>query len=339
MLQKAAPSSNPLSVFRWNSNPNFSFKFVNFFLYLRTIILAIAVLSGCSKRETVSEKSQVPQTAHETNIVTLTAKNLEYAGIKTEQAKLGRLETTLKVAGRVTENMNKTAKIASTLEGRLIKLGFDINDPVRTGDVLALVQAPELFGKPLELKAPIDGVIIQRNSTVGELVNKGSNIYIISDPADLWVIAEVKERDVAAVKVGQDVEFEVLAYPGEKFRGKVVRLGNQIEANSRTLEARIETGNADGRLKPGMFADVGITTTITKDVVVIPDAALQSNGDNRIVFVALGANKFEQRIVKLGMEQRGYAEVLGGVKIGEQVVTEGSFILKSELLKSELGEE
>ena len=312
---------------------------MNKFLFPFTALLAALVLAGCGKTEPASEETEASESAHEENVVTLTKQNLQHVEIKTEPVKLGSIDTTLKAAGRVTENMNKTAKVASTLEGRLTKLNFDLNDRVKAGDVLALVQTPELLGKALEIKAPIDAVIIERKSTVGELVDKGGAIYTISDPTDLWVIAEVKERDVAAVKVGQDATFKVLAYPDREFRGKVVRLGNQIEADSRTLEVRIETDNADGKLKAGMFADVEITTTILKDVIVVPDTALQSDGESQVAFIALGDNKFEKKAVTLGMEQSGRVQVLDGLKIGEEVVTEGSFILKSELLKGELGEE
>jgi cobalt-zinc-cadmium efflux system membrane fusion protein len=182
-------------------------------------------------------------------------------------------------------------------------------------------------------------VIIERAKAIGELVGKDTPIYTISDPSDLWVIAEIKERDLGVVKVGQDATFKVLAYPDLEFHGKVVRLGNQLETDSRTLEARIETSNADGLLKPGMFADVEITTTIAKETLVISDSALQSEGDEQIVFVAREGGKFEKRVVRLGMEQRGRVQVLEGLKPGEPVVTDGSFILKSEMLKGELGEE
>jgi RND family efflux transporter MFP subunit len=201
------------------------------------------------------------------------------------------------------------------------------------------VETPELLGKPLELKAPIDGVVTERKSTVGELVGKDTEIYTISDPADLWVIAEIKERDIGALKVGQDASFTVLAYPGEEFHGKVVRTGNRVEAESRTMEVRIEVDNAKGRLKPGMFADVEIVTTVLPDALLITDTALQTDGDAQIVFIALSDNRFEKRIVKTGMEQHGRVAVLEGVREDEKVVTEGSFILKSEMLKGELGEE
>jgi RND family efflux transporter MFP subunit len=245
----------------------------------------------------------------------------------------------LKAAGRVTEDANKTAKVASTMEGRLMKLNFDLNDIVKTGDVLGLVQTPELLGKLLELKAPIDGVVVDRKSAPGELVGKDKEIYTISDPASLWVIGEIKERDIGAVKVGQDATFTVLAYPGETFRGKIVRTGNQVEAQSRTLEVRIEVDNSGGKLKSGMFADVEIVTTILSEVIVVPDTAIQTDEDKQVMFVALDGNRFEKRPVKLGMEQHGRVQVLEGLKVGENVVTDGSFILKSEMLKGELGEE
>ena len=88
-----------------------------------------------------------------------------------------------------------------------------------------------------------------------------------------------------------------------------------------------------------MFADVEIITTILDNVLLIPDHALETDGDKQIVFVALDGNKFEKRVVKLGLEQSGRVQILDGIKAGESIVTEGGFILKSEMLKGQLGEE
>ncbi len=296
-------------------------------------LLAVALV-GCGKKEAAVEAP--PEAAHELNIVTLTKENLEHTTLNLEPAISGSLGMTLKAAGRVSANLNQTAKITPTLEGRLVKLNFDLNDRVKVGDVLALVESPELLGKQLELKAPIDGVIIERTATIGELLVKGKAVFTVSDPTQLWVIAEIKERDIAAVKAGQAAAFTILSYAQEKFHGQVVLVGNQVEAGSRTLEVRIAVDNTDGRLKPGMFADVEIVTTMLDNVLLIPDAALQTEGENQIVFVALDGNKFEKRVVKLGLERDGRVQVLEGVKADEKVVTTGSFILKSELLKSEM---
>lgn len=301
------------------------------------ILCSVLILAGCTKRQTEEKAEEKPKA--DENIVTLKKENLEHVQIKTELAELGNLAKMLKAPGRVSANANKTAKISSTLEGRLVTLNVDLNDRVKRGDVLALVEAPELLGKQLELKAPIDGVIVERKSTAGEQVDKTKEIFTISDPTSLWVIAEIKERDIGAVKVGQAARFSVIAYPSESFPGKLVRIANEVENESRTLEVRIEVDNSDGRLKPGMFADVEITTDVLQNVLVIPDAALQTEEDRQIVFVALGGNKFQKRVVKLGLEEEGKVQVLEGVKQGEKVVSEGSFILKSEMLKGELGEE
>lgn len=307
------------------------------------LLLLAAALAGCGRKEAVEAKPDAKaetksEATHAQNIITLTKENLEHVELKIEPAALGNLGMTLKAAGRVSANLNKTAKVTPTLEGRLVKLNFDLNDRVKAGDVLALVESPELLGKLLELKAPIDGVIIERKATTGELGDKSKEVYTISDPTQLWVIAEVKERDIAAVKVGQESAFAVLPYPQEKFHGKVVLIGNQVEVSSRTLEVRIAADNADGRLKPGMFADVEITTTVLENVLLIPDSALQTDGENQIVFVALDGNRFEKRVVKVGEEQQGRVQIVEGLKDGEKVVTDGGFILKSEMLKGELGD-
>lgn len=302
-------------------------------------LLLLLASNGCGKKEAAEKPAAKAEAKHEDNVVTLTKENLARVAVKNETVVRGSLDMTLKAVGRVGENLNKTAKVRATFEGRLTKLNFDLNQRVKAGDVMGLVETPELLGKSLELKAPIEGRITERKSTVGEHIGKDTEIYTISDPTDLWVLAEVKERDIGAVQVGQEATFTALAYPGEIFRGKVVLLGNRVETESRTLEVRIDVNNADGRLKPGMFADVEIVTTAIKDVLIISDQALQTLEDDQIVFVALSDTKFEKRVVKAGLEQHGRVQIVEGIKEGEHVVTEGSFILKSELLKGELGEE
>ena len=297
----------------------------------------VALMAGCSKKGEGSEGSA--EQKHADNQVVLSNEALKYIDLDSVRAKLKNLGMTLKVAGRLSANINKTARITSTLEGRLVKFNVDLSDQVKKGDVLAIVESPELLGKELEIKSPIAGIVTNRAATTGELVDKSKEILTVSDPSALWLIAEVKERDIAAVKVGQEVTFQVLSYPSEKFSGTVVLTGNQVEEDSRTLEVRISVANPQGLLKPGMFADVSIVTTVLENVLVIPDEALQTAGEEQIVFVALDDTRFERRVVKVGLEQDGNVQVLSGVVPEEKVITRGSFVLKSEMLKSELGEE
>ena len=306
-----------------------------------TMLVLVIAAAGCS-RHSISEGADDESgesDKHDENIVALTKEQQQHVKLTTEPVVFGSLETRLKTAGRVVENANKTAKVTSTFDGRVTSLNVDLNDRVNAGDVVGSVETPELLGKPLELRAPIDGAIIERKTTVGEVVTKGSAIYTISEPKELWVIAEVRERDVAAVKEGQVARFSVLAYPGETFQGKIERIGTVVEREARTVEARVQVDNSDGRLKPGMFATVEIVVGSLDHVLVTPVSAIQKEGDTESVFVALGEGRFGKRVVKTGLKQAPRVQVLDGLKQGELVVSEGAFILKSEMMKGELGED
>ena len=142
---------------------------------LFTAALLAGGLAGCGKKaEPVAETK--PEAKHDENIVTLTAENLKHITLKTEPATSSSLGMTLKAAGRISANLNKTAKVTSTFEGRLTKLNFDLNDRVTAGQVMALVESPELLGRQLEIKAPIDGVIIERKPECG-LCQRGRGGY------------------------------------------------------------------------------------------------------------------------------------------------------------------
>ncbi len=298
---------------------------------------AVVFVAATSVR--ADEDSESRHEAEKPSTIHLGKESLEQAPVKTEDVKLGDLEKTLKVPGRLSLNANKTAVVTTTLEGRIQRLSADINDSLQEGEVVAQLESPELLGKPLLLRAPIGGVVMERSRSIGEIVGKEMPIYTISDPSSLWVIGEVRERDLALVRVGQEATFSVLPYPGRTFRAKIERIGGEVEQKTRTVEVRMSIANGDGALKPGMFADIEIVTTVLENVPLISDAALQTDGEEQIAFVEKGAGEFERRVLRLGAEEGGKVQVLEGLAPGEHVVTEGSFILKSEMLKGELGEE
>ena len=300
--------------------------------------LCLALTTGCPARPEAVPSAE-PQTAPPAHQVVLSAANREHLHLQTTPVRRGQLKLTLKTVGRVSVNANRTARITSTLEGRLTQMNFDLGAKVSAGDIVAQVDSPELLGRPLPLKSPLDGIVLERPATVGEAVDRSRTIYTISDPTDLWVIAEVRERDVAAVKVGQPAAFTTLTYPGETFAGRVTLIGDQVESASRTVEVRIAVDNSDRRLKPGMFADIAIVTATREQVLLVPDQAVEADGDQAVVFVVTPDQAYERRVVTTGQAQDGQREIQAGLTAGEVVVTEGSFILKSELRKGELGEE
>ena len=249
--------------------------------HLIPLTLMAALLTGCGKNEVtpVTRPEASSETKPGANIVTLTLENLQHISLKTEPAALGSLGMTLKAVGRISANLNQTAKVAPTLEGRLTKLNFDLNDHVKTGDVLGLVESPELLGKALELKAPIDGVITERNATVGELVDKAKPVYTISDPTQLWAIAEVKERDIAAVKLGQDAVFTVLAYLDVLVRGpggeRLAEIPVKFFPNPIPF-SRFSPGQAIYTLRLSEISPAGSTILVAVDGTGINDCKLAS---------------------------------------------------------------
>src|SRR3990172_1181646 len=302
-------------------------------LWGMAFILLLA--TGCQQQAETQDEPVAGQAPgdNQHDIVRLSQESLNLVNIEMTTIKRGNLPMIIRTAGRISFNLNQTAKVTSTFAGRISKMNVDIGALVQKQDIMALVDSPELLNKPLALKAPIDGQVIERHGTVGEAVDETKELYTISDLRSVWGIAEIKEKDIASVRVGQQAILRVLAYPKEAFTGKVVLIGHEVEEKTRTLEARIEVDNASGKLKPGMFADVELMTSVLEDVLVIPDNALQTLGDQQIVFIANGS-EFTKRTVRVGRESGGQVEILEGVTESERVVTKGSFILKSELLKA-----
>ncbi len=306
--------------------------------FIAAALLAFTV--SCRSKADDSAAAETPAAEKRApDSVQLSPESLALVGVEMAPVSRGNLSMTLRSPGRISVNVNRTAKVTPTLEGRILKMNYDIGAEVRAGDSMVLIDSPELLNRPLDLKAPINGRVIERHGTVGEAVDRAKEIYTISDLANLWAIAEVKEKDIALLRVGQDATLRVLAFPDETFTGKVMLLGDEIEAKTRTLEVRILLENASGKLKPGNFADVEIVTDVLGGVLVIPDDALQTLEDQQVVFVAGDGNTFTKRTVRVGREQNGRVEIVDGLREGERVVTTGSFLLKSEMLKNELAEE
>jgi multidrug efflux pump subunit AcrA (membrane-fusion protein) len=299
---------------------------------MRLIVICVALLVGCGKKDAPEEK---PSAATK-DTVQLSDESLKLVTLEFVTVAAGKLELTLPAPGRVSFNLNHTAKVTAMFEGRITKLNFDVGLPVHEGDVMALIDSPELLNKPLELKAPIAGQVIERHGVVGEIVDKGKDVYTVSDPTNVWVIASVNAVDLATVHVDQAATIRTAAYPDETFAGKIVLVSPEVDEKTRTVEVRIETESP--KLKPGMFADVEIVTGTADRVLVIPDDAIQLVDEQPMIFVATDRHMFAKRRVKTGRAQNGNIEIVDGLKEGERVVTKGSFLLKSELLKSEFGE-
>lgn len=181
------------------------------------------------------------------------------------------------------------------------------------------------------LRAPFDGRVIMRNITRGEVVETQQRLFTVADLSDVWVVGNVPEKDVEFVRKDQKVDVIVSAYPHAIFPGTITYIGDVLDPATRTMRLRVTVPNADRLLKPEMFATVRVYAASTPNALTVPLEAVQNGPTGKMVFVRRGANEFEVRTVKVGSEQGEVVTVLDGVSDGEQVVTKGSFVLKSEL--------
>ena len=181
------------------------------------------------------------------------------------------------------------------------------------------------------LRAPFDGRVIMRNITRGEVVEAQQKLFTVADLSDVWVVGNVPEKDVQFIRKDQKVDVIVSAYPHAIVPGTITYIGDVLDPATRTMRLRVTVLNPARLLKPEMFATVRVYAVPTPDAMTVPLAAVQNGPTGKMVFVQRGTNDFEVRTVKVGSEQGEVVTVLEGVSAGEQVVTKGSFVLKSEL--------
>ena len=190
------------------------------------------------------------------------------------------------------------------------------------------------------LLAPLSGTILERTAIQGQTADPSRALFRIGDLSELWLIAQAPERDAVRVRDGAPAEIPLAALPGQTLRGRVGWVGREVDAHSRTVPVRIVLPNADGRLKPGMFATAWIGTGGEGEkVVAVPAAALQRMDNQWVVFLPSGEGRFEVRPVERGRDLGDEVAVLSGLKPGERVVVEGAFVLRAEAEKNEGGGE
>lgn len=200
---------------------------------------------------------------------------------------------------------------------------------------IAATHIPKTF---LEIRSPLSGAVTEASEILGHFVEVGTTLFHVADLSTLWVLADIYEKDLASIKPGLPVEIEVAAYPGEKFPGRLTTIFDMLDETTRTVKARIEIENPTARLRPQMFAAVNLQSGEAADVLVVPESAVQSKGEQRFVFVQQAEGGFEKREVRTGQKMNGFIAIMEGLAIGDSIVTNGAFILKSELAKESLEE-
>jgi multidrug efflux pump subunit AcrA (membrane-fusion protein) len=190
----------------------------------------------------------------------------------------------------------------------------------------------ERTGKPrkaLTLYSPVDGVVLSKNAVQGGRVMPADTLFEIAGIRRVWVLADVYESEMPFVALGQTARMSLSYLPGRTWTGKVSFIAPVLDEKTRTVKVRVQFENADGSLKPEMYADVVLERPLGR-VVTVPDGAVLSTGTRSLVFVAKGDGRFEPRAVIPGARVDGVSEIREGIRAGEEVVTQANFLIDSE---------
>jgi cobalt-zinc-cadmium efflux system membrane fusion protein len=408
-------------------------------LRLVLIVATVAIVGGVSSiaradkddDDKPAANTSKPTTNVNPDEVKLTAEAAQRYGIRVATARKQKLEGSLVVPARIEFNAEAMAFVASAVEGRVTELKSRLGDAVKKGDVLLIVESPQLgeaqsdylekrtavtaaeaavepaksayergqklydqnqgialaevqkrqldlktaenaqlianaardaaenkltlmgmnqqalkqlidSGKidPLySVRAPIDGQVIERNITLGELVKPDrEKLLVVADISTLWVMADVPEAHLREISVGAKAKVSAAAASDDEFAGSVGNIAPVVDEATRSVRARIEI-KGDKLLKPGMFAQATIAAAVEggdEATVVIPESAIQTFDGSTAVFVPVKGkeNTFAKRMVSIGSYAGGKASILSGLNEGEQIVTDGAFVLKADLAKS-----
>jgi cobalt-zinc-cadmium efflux system membrane fusion protein len=242
------------------------------------------------------------------------------AELKTAEASVARDEATV---SRVEEQLHR----------------FGLSDADLTKLSPTSGESPHREASHAILRAPFDGVITKYDVAQGEVVEPEQELFTVTDLSQVWVLADIYEKDITKVRAGTDAVVRVDAYPDRAFNGRVTYIADIIDPQTRSAKARVVVANAGAALKLDMFARVTVPTADARDALLVPVAAVQTIDNQPVVFVKTGDTRFERRIVELGATAGEFVEIRSGVAVGDAVVGAGSFHLKTALLRERIGDE
>jgi len=224
------------------------------------------------------------------------------------------------------QSASEEAALAAARQ-RLESLGF------RAADIATLGSGA---GGRVAIRSPLDGVVVSREITLGQAVQAATDAFRVADLSHLWVNLDVYEKDIESVHVQQAAEVRTESLPGHVFKAYVAYVEPHVDDKTRTARVRIEMENDSGLLRPGQFVSAllrGDPKRVAAPVLAVARRAIVTVDGKSLVFVKRADGMFTPRNIELGASGGELVEVLRGLAEGDNVVTEGAFLLKSELLR------
>ena len=239
------------------------------------------------------------------------------------------LQETVTLYGRIMTNAERVREVSARFDGVIQSVTPSLGDSVREGLSLAKIESNESL-KSYTIKAPISGVITQRNANPGEQTG-GRQLFTITDTSSVWVDLSVFPADRARVIAGAPVTITA-AIGGQPVESTIVRVNVRAEANQ-SVTARAVLDNSDGRYLPGTYVTAEVTVGTHPVPLAVKRTGLQAFRDFTVVYAQIG-DEYEVRMLELGRQDREWVEVLGGLDPGTRYVSENSYLVKADIEKS-----
>jgi cobalt-zinc-cadmium efflux system membrane fusion protein len=267
---------------------------------------------------------------HEEGKTEITPDSAKKAGIVIEETSSAMIAKIVPLTGRITINQNAKADVRGRFSGIVRSVKVNLGDQVQKGQILAVVESNESLNN-YNVTAPIDGTILERNTNLGDVVND-QPLFIIADLSSVWAKFHIFPKDADMINVGQTVRVHTLD-EGKENNAAIKMLFPTADALSQTLIAVAPIGNEKNMWRPGMTVEGDVTVSEKKVPLAVRESALQTMEDQIVVFVQEG-DSYEMKPVKTGVSDGRYIEITNGLIEGQSYVSEGSFVIKADILKS-----
>ena len=303
-------------------------RYLVFVLVAGTLVYAgYRMLTPATTKTVATEKAE--QEEHSDSVAMSDAK-VSAAGIELAKASPAVLHDNLLLNGMVQPNQESLVQVTPRFPGIVRDVRKRIGDRVQKGDVLAIVESNQSL-TPYELKAALDGTVIDRQTTLGEYVSEQKPAFVIADLSTVWVDFSVYRRDLGRVNVGD----QVLIDPTDgkpMIEAKISYLSPVGSSDTQSAVARALVPNTKLRLRPGLFITGRLSLSVRQVPVAVKASALQTVENRTVVFVRDG-DKFEARDVEIGERDPEFVEITFGVLEGDMYAAKNSFIVKAEMAK------
>lgn len=309
------------------------------FAIIGTALLLLVITYGCgdnntnSNNDVIKTEVQNPGKGH-SEVIKLSAEVLNELGIEIKDAGPGEIKNHIDLTGEIKTEPSRLSHIIPRFPGIVKEVYKTVGEKVKQSEVVAVIESNESLTH-YEVQSLIDGTIIELHMAKGDLVGGEDLALTVANLDKVWAILNIYQRDLNKIKVGQKVSVSV-GFQDEVETGVISYVSPVVDEATRTATARVILNNASGKWRPGMFVNAKVVSGVQKTAVVIEKTALQTLGDNTVVFIK-DKDGIKPMPVKVGKENDENVEIISGLKRGDKYVANSSFTLKAEILKESFG--